>query len=178
MTSLQCPHPVLQSSVTAASLQHHCSITTRPSCGDTVPSHRPLITLYPWVRVRSWVGCWGACLRQEMAFQFFKIILFHFEISYWHLIMQFKDIRMHKNQNFTQCHPFVTRHAAVCRETWTSGAGVGGTAVLQCCSGGDNLQCVHRLLWPLVTLGTSTSTCHIILSRHQTVATNWESFRI
>ena len=34
-------------SITAASLQHH----------HTAPSHRPLITLYSEVWVRSWVGC-------------------------------------------------------------------------------------------------------------------------
>ena len=39
--------------------------------------------------------------------QFFKIILFHYGISYWHIIMQCKDIRMHNKKTFTQCHTFV-----------------------------------------------------------------------
>ena len=87
-------------SITAASLQHHLM---RRHCAQS-PATNHFIPLGPGAELG---GVQGACLRQEMAFQFFKIILFHFEISYWHIIMQFKDIRMHKNQNFTQCHPFV-----------------------------------------------------------------------
>ena len=63
-------------SITAASLQHH----PRPSCGDTVPSHRPLITLYPWVRVRSWVGCRVHASVRRWHFNFSKS--FYFTVKY------------------------------------------------------------------------------------------------